>query len=142
MRHKLIAVLATAVALLFLVALSAGQAAAQRGGRDGGGPSMGGGGRGGGPSVGGGRGPSGPGFQGGGPSDRRFSGDGGRGFVPRFDRRDGRGHVRRFRGDRFFFDAPVYGSYGYGPCSYYYDRAVATGSGYWWNRYYACTGEY
>jgi hypothetical protein len=75
---------------------------------------------------------------------RPFSGDGGRGFAPRFDGRDGRngrGHVRRFRGDRFFFDAPGY-SYGYGPCAYYYDRAVATGSGYWWDRYYACTGEY
>ena len=51
----------------------------------------------------------------------------------------------RFRGDRFFFGAvPLYGAYTYyySSCDYYYERAVATGSGYWWDRYYACTGDY
>jgi len=168
MKNKLIAASATAVAALFLVAASVEQVYAQRGGRDGGpsgGPSMG---RGGGPSGGpgfGGRGPSsgprfegkspsiGPRFEGRGPSGGRFDGrapptrsysrDGSRsyGYTPRFDRGDGRRHVRRFRGHRFFYGAvPLYGAYVYGACAYYYERALATGSEYWWDRYYACTG--
>ena len=148
MKSKLIAVSATAIAALFLVASSVEQAAAQRGGRDGGGPSAGGGrGPSGGPSAGGGRGPSagpaGPRFDGRGPGARSFSRDGSRGYsyAPRFDDRDGRRHGRRFRGDRFIYGAvPFYGAYEYGPCAYYYQRAVATGSGYWWDRYYACAG--
>jgi hypothetical protein len=145
MRSKLIAVSAAAVAALFLVASSVEQASAQRGGRDGGGPSAGGGrGPSGGPSAGGGRGPSaGPRVDGGGPRARSFSGNGSRGYAyrPRFDDRDGRRHGRRLHGDRFIYGAvPFYGAYEYGPCAYYYQRAVATGSSYWWNRYYACAG--
>jgi hypothetical protein len=155
MQNKLIAVSAAAVAVLFIAATSVERAAAQRGGRDGGpsaGPSIG---RGGGPPAGSrfdGRGPSGgPRFDGRGPSTRSFSRDGSRsyGYTPRFDRRDfgrrgdGRRHVRRFRGHRFFYGAvPFYGAYAYGSCAYYYDRAVATGSGYWWDRYYACIEDY
>lgn len=133
MKSNLTAVSAAAIAALFLVASSVEQAAAQRGGRDGGGP-----------SVGGGRGPSaGPRFDGSGPGARSFSRDGSRGYsyAPRFDDRDGRRHGRRFRGDRFIYGAvPFYGAYEYGACAYYYERAVATGSGYWWDRYYACAG--
>jgi hypothetical protein len=32
--------------------------------------------------------------------------------------------------------------YGYGGCGWLYQQAVYTGSPYWWNRYYACTGYY
>jgi hypothetical protein len=146
MKSKLIA-MSAAIAALLLVASSVEQAAAQRGGRDGGGPSVGGGGGRGpsaGPSISGGRGPSaGPRFDGGGPGARSFSRNGSRGYsyAPRFDDRDGGRHGRRFRGDRFIHGAvPSYGAYEYGPCSYYYERAVTTGSGYWWDRYYACAG--
>jgi hypothetical protein len=137
MRDRLTVLSASALAALLLVATSAEQAQAQRGGRDGGQPSMGGG-RG--PSAG----SAGPTFEGRGPSPRSSSRDGGRAYsdAPRFDGRDGRRHGRRFHGDRFFYGAvPLYGTYGYGPCAYYYERAVATGSGYWWDRYYACTGD-
>jgi len=138
MKNRWIAVSATAVAALFLVATSVEQAAAQRGGRDGA-PSAGP--RSTGPSAGP-RGPSAGHRFDRGPSTRSFTRDGSRtyGYTPRFDGRDGRRHVRRFRGDRFIYGVPLYGSYGYGPCAYYYDRAVATRSDYWWNRYYACTG--
>ena len=54
------------------------------------------------------------------------------------------GHVRHFRRGRAFGYAP-YGyyddTYAYGGCRYYYRRAVATGSSYWWNRYYDCVGD-
>jgi hypothetical protein len=131
-----------------------------RGGGPSVGPSMG---RGGGPSVGpgfqgrggataprfDGRGPAAGRFDGrGGPSARPFTrgGSGAYSYAPRYDRRDddGRRHGRRFRGHRFIFGvAPFYGGlYGYAPCAYYYEQALATGSGYWWDRYYACTGDY
>jgi hypothetical protein len=153
MRSKLISVSAAAIAALFLVASSVEQAAAQRGGRHGGGPSAGpsrstAGGPSGAPRFEG-RAPSGGRFEGRGPPAGSFSRDGSRSYsyAPRFDRRDrdgGRHHVRRFRGDRFLFGGvPFYGYTYYGaPCDYYYERAMATGSPYWWNRYYACTGEY
>ena len=32
--------------------------------------------------------------------------------------------------------------YGYGGCGWLYRQAVYSGSSYWWNRYYACTGYY
>jgi hypothetical protein len=32
--------------------------------------------------------------------------------------------------------------YGYGGCGWLYRQALYTGSQYWWNRYYACTGSY
>jgi hypothetical protein len=137
-------------AAVLLAAMSVEDAAAQRGGRDGS-PSAG-------PRSPGPSGPSvAPRFEGQRPSGlrpdgqrppgRSFSGDRPRtySYTPRYDRRDdGRRHVRRFRRDRFFlYGAPVYESYSYGPCAYYYRRAVATGSRYWWNRYYRCRdGDY
>ena len=33
-----------------------------------------------------------------------------------------------------------YYSYGYGGCAWLYAQAVASGSGYWWQRYYDCVG--
>ena len=37
-----------------------------------------------------------------------------------------------------------YGYYGYygGGCGWLYRNTIATGSAYWWNRYYACIGYY
>jgi hypothetical protein len=56
---------------------------------------------------------------------------------------DGRRHFRR--GGAFGYVPYGYddGPYGYydGGCRYYYRRAVATGSSYWWNRYYDCVGD-
>lgn len=60
-------------------------------------------------------------------------------------------HDRRFRHfhRNFFFpffvaNAFPYGydyyDYGYGGCGWAYRNARATGSPYWWNRYYACIG--
>jgi len=39
---------------------------------------------------------------------------------------------------------PGYYGYGYdyGGCGWLYRQALYTGSPYWWNRYYACTGSY
>jgi hypothetical protein len=37
---------------------------------------------------------------------------------------------------------PGYYSYGYGGCAWLRRQALYTGSAYWWNRYYACTGAY
>jgi hypothetical protein len=50
------------------------------------------------------------------------------------------GHYnRRFYGWPYI----AYGAgYGYGGCGWLYRNAVATGSAYWWNRYYNCTGYY
>jgi hypothetical protein len=56
---------------------------------------------------------------------------------------DGRrhGHHRHFRG---FVGYPyVDGYYGYSDgCYWLRRRALATGSSYWWNRYYDCTNDY
>ena len=94
-----------------------------RGGHDGGGASCGGGGG-------------------------RHDGDGG-------GRHDGDGGGRHYGGDggwRHYGGGKHY-RYGYGwyglPYGYYgggcgglYRKAIATGSPYWWNRYYQCTGYY
>jgi hypothetical protein len=48
------------------------------------------------------------------------------------------GHYRRYGYP--WYGLPLY-SYG-GGCGWLYSRAVATGSDYWWNRYYQCTGSY
>jgi len=130
--------------------------AAQKGGHGGGGGGGGGGASAGGGAVGGG-GISGGGStrSGGGGSfnsgGRAFTGSAprssmnrghvsGRGSISDGDRR----HVRRFRHGRSFGYVP-YGyyddTYAYGGCGYYYRRAVATGSSYWWNRYYNCVGD-
>ena len=52
------------------------------------------------------------------------------------------GHYNNYR--RFYgWPYIAYGySYGYGGCGWLYRNAVATGSAYWWNRYYNCTGSY
>jgi hypothetical protein len=82
---------------------------------------------------------------GGSPGAGSYSGSGARvhGYVNRS--RGGDRHVRHFRGGRVYGYAPfgTYdGGYAYsGGCSYYYRRAVATGSSYWWDRYYDCVGE-
>jgi len=73
------------------------------------------------------------------PSGRSYSGPRSRGYVY-----SGRGnrHVRHFRGGRVYGYAPFVGGYAYGgSCAYYYRRAVATGSSYWWDRYYDCVGD-
>jgi hypothetical protein len=52
----------------------------------------------------------------------------------------------RFRNRRFRFfhegfwwaDPWWTNSYAYGACNWVYRNAVATGSPYWWNRYYGC----
>jgi hypothetical protein len=49
------------------------------------------------------------------------------------------GHYRRY-GYYPWYGLPLY-SYG-GGCGWLYRNAVATGSDYWWDRYYQCTGYY
>jgi len=57
-------------------------------------------------------------------------------------------HHHRFHGRRYYFvGAPVYGAYygygyGYGGCYWLRERAIYTGSRYWWNRYYDCLNDY
>ena len=44
---------------------------------------------------------------------------------------------------RFLAVAPYYSDYGYGDgCYWLKRRAIYTGSGYWWNRYYNCINGY
>jgi hypothetical protein len=44
---------------------------------------------------------------------------------------------------RFLAVAPYYYDYGYGDgCYWLKRRALYTGSGYWWNRYYNCINGY
>lgn len=62
---------------------------------------------------------------------------------PRAYRHSHRGRHRHFRrrGGVIVYGAPYYyGSYGYDACAYYYNRAIATNSPYWWNLYYDCVG--
>jgi hypothetical protein len=48
----------------------------------------------------------------------------------------------RYRG-RYWYGPNIYvGGYGYGGCGWLRRQALATGSSYWWNRYYACVGYY
>jgi hypothetical protein len=77
--------------------------------------------------------------------ERTGTGSAPRGYVSHgyVGRSDGR-HVRHFRRGRVFAYAP----YGYydedyvvGGCGYYYRRALATGSRYWWSRYHDCIGD-
>ncbi len=47
------------------------------------------------------------------------------------------------RHHRFFAFAPYAYDYGYGEgCYWLKSRALHTGSGYWWNRYYNCVNGY
>jgi hypothetical protein len=59
-----------------------------------------------------------------------------------YDRHGHYGHYRHY-GNYGWYGWPYFG-YGYhgGGCGWLYDRAVATGSPYWWDRYYACIGYY
>jgi hypothetical protein len=55
------------------------------------------------------------------------------------------GYYGRYHRYRYYsYYGWPYISYGYygGGCGWLYRRAVATGSRYWWNRYYACVGYY
>jgi len=55
-------------------------------------------------------------------------------------------HVRRIHHRNAFFVAPVFGAYAYSSydygCYWLKRNAIYTGSGYWWNRYYACLYGY
>lgn len=131
------------------------------GGGGGGGARFSGGGGGGGPSFGGGGGGSrfngggnfsgrafrsGPNFSSGnyrgpGPRGPRFSGDRGvRNYAGNYGKwHGGRHHHRRhgyFIGYPYYYDDGYYG-YGY-DCDWLYQRAIVTGSPYWWRRYRAC----
>jgi hypothetical protein len=70
-------------------------------------------------------------------------------YGPRMSRADGwqgrsaSNHHRNHHGRRIFiaggFPYYDYGyGYGYGGCGWLYQRAIATGSSYWWHRYEAC----
>lgn len=120
-----------------------------------GGPRMGGGGgiREGGPRMGGGGDrqfrDGGPRFEGRRFEGRRFDEGPRRGFTERrFDRDRDRDRRRRFvrRNDRsVFFYGPGYGYdsyYYYSDCDWLRRRALATGYGYWWDRYYSCISYY
>ena len=86
---------------------------------------------------GGGHGGGGHGGDGGG---RHYGGDGG------WRRYGGDGGWRHYGGGKHYgygygwYGLP-YGYYG-GGCGGLYRKAIATGSPYWWNRYYQCTGYY
>jgi len=57
----------------------------------------------------------------------------------------GRSHFafRHHRHHRVFAFAPYYYDYGYADgCYWLKRRAINTGSGYWWNRYYSCVNGY
>ena len=59
-----------------------------------------------------------------------------------YDRHGHYGHYRHY-GNYGWYGWPYFG-YGYhgGGCGWLYGQAVATGSPYWWDRYYACIGYY
>jgi hypothetical protein len=75
------------------------------------------------------------------PGGRSYSGPRSYGYT---DRHVGRRHVHRHhhRHHRRFYGYVPFETYGYtGSCSYYYRRAVATGSAYWWRRYRDCIDD-
>jgi hypothetical protein len=60
---------------------------------------------------------------------------------------DGHGHYDRHRHHGHYRSYGYYGWYGWpgyygGGCGWLYRRAIATGSPYWWDRYYDCIGYY
>jgi hypothetical protein len=85
-------------------------------------------------------------YKGGGYKGGYRGGDGKYGYKHK-GKNNGRDHDRRHvnvhRRYYGWYGWP-YVSYGYygGGCGWLYRNAVATGSSYWWNRYYACTGYY
>lgn len=64
----------------------------------------------------------------------------------------GKGHVGNWNKNYYSNDHGKYGhyrrgypwygvyAYGGGGCGWLYSRAITTGSAYWWDRYYQCTG--
>jgi hypothetical protein len=60
-----------------------------------------------------------------------------RGWSGKYDKYHNYGHYRRYGA---WYGLPLY-SYG-GGCAYFYQRAIATGSAYWWDRYRRCSGPY
>ena len=83
----------------------------------------------------------------GGGDGRRYYGGGGKRYS--YKNRDHDyykryGHYGKYRryGSYGRYGLP-YIAYGYGGgCGWLYRNAIATGSSYWWNRYYECTGYY
>lgn len=65
-----------------------------------------------------------------------FSGGGGRSYAARRSR-GGYGYRYVYRTGPVL---PYYSTYVYDDCSWLRRRALATGSRYWWRRYYACRG--
>jgi len=150
MSKKIVGLATAAMAGLFVLSTGVEPVLARDGG--------GGGGRGGGGGGGGSHSYSGGGGGGGG---RSISGGGGRSMSgnrssngPRVSgNRDGsrvygyqarghnrghnRGHGHRGRGGVVVYGYSDYGYYN-ATCAYEYERAVATGSSYWWNRYQEC----
>lgn len=133
MSKKVVGLAAAALTGLFVLSTGIEPAVAARGGGGGGGGHAAGGG-----------GNHGPG--GGGRSFSSRSGNSGisgnrvYGYTAQGHRSHGRGNGHR-RGRGFVGVAPYgYYDYGYygGTCAYEYNRAVATGSAYWWNRYEEC----
>jgi hypothetical protein len=155
MKRQLLALAVFATAILFAVGYGIGPAAARNGGGGGGGGGHVSGGSGGHAFSGGG----GHAYSGGHSGGRSFSGHtgsrSGRSFSTSRSlsghgsrhsgarsygyRHAGRGHHRHhghFVGVPFVYGYSDY--YDYGSCGYYYRRAIATGSSYWWDRYYDC----
>ena len=130
MTRKLLALAAGTLAVLLISSTFDAADAKGRGGWSGGGGKGFGGGGGYGRSFGGAR------FYGGGGSYRAYSFAGPRVHHHRHHR-----HLRR----GFAVGVPLaaYGAYYYGSgCEWLHRKAIYTGSGYWWNRYYACVDGY
>jgi hypothetical protein len=84
------------------------------------------------------------GGQGGG-GGKHYGGGGGKHYAYKGDHHKRYGYYgghRRY-GSYGWYGLPYisYGNYG-GGCGWLYRNALATGSPYWWNRYYECTGYY
>lgn len=145
-KRTFVTLAATALATLFIASSTIEPAVAKSGGHGGGGGggrSMGGGGGGGGKSFSGGGMKS---FSGGGKS---FSG-GGKSFsyggsskVYGYKSHGHHRHHHHRHSRVFLYGAPYVDSYGYtDSCYWLRRRALATGSSYWWNRYYDCINDY
>jgi hypothetical protein len=82
-------------------------------------------------------------FHSGGSKFKGYSGGGNFKSYGKKHAHGGKGHGKHVQFRRFGY-YPWYGlyTYGGGGCGWLYRQAVATGSDYWWNRYYQCTGSY
>ena len=140
MIKKMLAVLA--IALTAMLVLPPEPADARRGGGGGGGGGFRGGGGGGGGAFRGGGGGGFRSFSGGGGGVRSFSGGGG-GFRagPVFRSQSFSSRPVYYARPRVrFYSGPVY--YRSGGCGWLRQRAIITGSPYWWRRYRICIGAY